>query len=146
MIKLITSLLAVAALAGSPCHADDRDDILQTIERFSEAVDNQDGAALRSAFHENAALFATNQAGDALVSMPADTFAKLHAEGRFGGQAREVQVNELHVVDGLLGNAVVVSRNAEVHYTYYLGVAKLNDSWKIQSLLQRSKPASVEED
>lgn len=134
--------LSDSALADSAL-ADDRSAILDTIRHLTDGVDTQDGAMLSNAFHEDAAIFATSPDGDELIALPAAAFAKVHAEKRFGGQKREATVASLDITEGLIANAKVVAENDDIYYTYYLGFVKLDGKWKIQSFLQRSRPASL---
>ena len=134
-VSLATIVLSNSALA------DDRSAILDTIRLLTDGVDTQDGAMLSDAFHEDAAIFATSPDGTELVALPAAAFAKVHAEKRFGGQTRSATVANLDITEGLIANAKVIAENDAVHYTYYLGLVKLDGDWKIQNFLQRSRPA-----
>lgn len=135
-------LFVAACVFVNPVMADDRVHITQSIHRLTTGVDNQDGELLRRAFHDDAAIFATTPAGDALVTLTAESFAGVHADKRFGGQQRSVHIESLDVTDGLIAHAKVIAENDAVHYTYYLGFTKLDGTWRIQSFLQRSKPAA----
>lgn len=141
MNKILFGSFAVVCILGSPVMADDREHLTQSIHRLTNGVDDQDGELLRQAFHDDAAIFATNPAGDALVTLSAESFAGVHADKRFGGQQRSVRIESLDVTDGLIAHAKVIAENDAVHYTYYLGFTKLEGTWRIQSFLQRSKAA-----
>ncbi|MEM7500801.1 MAG: nuclear transport factor 2 family protein [Pseudomonadota bacterium] len=140
MIKTSLFLSLAAIVLSNSALADDRSAILDTIRLLTDGVDTQDGAMLSDAFHEDAAIFATSPDGTELVALPAAAFAKVHAEKRFGGQTRSATVANLDITEGLIANAKVIAENDAVHYTYYLGLVKLDGDWKIQNFLQRSRP------
>ena len=144
----LASFLSAIVLAGlvfsGLALADDRSEIADTINRLTKGIDEQDGDRLRSAFRDDASIFATNPAGDDLVSLTAEAFAQLHADGRFGGQQRRVSIDNVDITEGLIAQAKVIAQNDEVHYTYYLGFVKLEGEWKILNFLQRSRPAETE--
>ena len=143
-MKIRILILSIAQLFVPSAFADDRSDILDVIERLTSGVDTQDGALLTQAFHGDAAIFATNPAGNDTISLSAATFAKVHADKQFGGVSRTVSVSDIDITDGLIANAKVIAKNSDLHYTYYLGFVKLDDEWRIQSFLQRARPAAKE--
>lgn len=141
---LFVMVLGLTLFTGMPpgASAQERAPIEAVIMALMTGIDQQDGPAIASALHENAAMRATNPDGTDVVAVSAADFAELHASGRFGGQAREVQIEGLHIDDGLVANARVTASNASVHYTYYLGLVRIGGAWKIHTFLQRSRPQS----
>jgi len=75
-----------------------------------------------------------------MISVSTETFVELHASRKFGGQQRSVVIQRVDVTDDLIATAKVVASNDEVHYTYYLGLVKVNGEWMVQTFLQRSRP------
>ena len=122
-----------------PCGAEKNASVDAVVRAFALAVDQQDGVVLREVFRPDAAIFATNPAGDALINVSAGDFARLHEEKRFGGAERRVVIDSVAIVDDLLANVKLRAFNDSLHYTYFLGLAKLNGEWQIQTFLQRSR-------
>lgn len=140
--KLLVFCLLWASAATVSAH--DTEAIREVIRTFASGVDEHDGDRLRQVLSDNAALFATNPAGDALIVVSPEQFADLHEQKRFGGQPRELSIDDIHVTDNLVANATARAFNAELRYTYYLGLVRLNGEWKIQTLLQRSRAVDSE--
>ena len=105
-----------------------------------QGIDRQEASTLHSSLLTNAGIFATNPAGDSMISVSTETFIELHASKKFGGQPRSVVIERVDVTDELIAAAKVLAFNDEVHYTYYLGLVKVNGEWMVQTFLQRSRP------
>ena len=136
---IIAFLCLMSVSVTKIASADDYSEIVETINNLTNGVDIQSGEQLQRAFHANAALFATSPAGDELINLSAEVFASLHEEKQFGGQERQVEIVQVDITDGLTAQAKVLAYNDQLHYTYYLSLAKLSGIWKIQNFLQRSK-------
>ncbi len=140
-MKAYSLIVCIALGYSAAVPADDIAEISDTIHRLATGVDQQDDKTLLSVFRADAALFATNPTGDDLVVVSADKFAELHAQKRFGGQVRHVEIEYVDITDDLVAMAKVLATNERVHYTYYLGFTKVDGTWLVQTFLQRSRKA-----
>jgi hypothetical protein len=138
-LKALTLLACAALCFSSEVSADETSEIHAVIHKLTTGVDQQDKALLLEAFREDAALFATNPAGDGLIAVAAGAFADMHESGRFGGQQREVVIESVDITEGLVAAAKVVASTEQVHYIYYLGLTKVDGTWLVQTFLQRSR-------
>lgn len=133
--------LVIGGLAAGPGSQGADPEIEATVHALMTGIDEQDGEAITAVFAEGATAFATDPSGTRIVAVPAATFAELHDSGQFGGQARTVTITGLDVTDDLVASVKVMATNMSVHYTYYIGLVHLDAAWKVQTLLQRSRPA-----
>ena len=128
----------------SPCLLDgkqsDETEIKKVIESFVKGVDNQNGEEIIKTFYEGSTLFAFAPDGKKIILLPAEQFAKLHQEKKFGGQNRTFDIKDLSVTDGLQASANVDAYNEKVFYNYRLTFIKQDGKWLIVNMMQRSRP------
>ncbi len=139
-MKLFTLLVYMSLGLSTVTLAHDTSEITTVIHKLTTGADLQDADMLLAAFREDASLFATNPAGDNLIAVTAAAFADMHGSKRFGGQQRDVVIEQIDISEELVASAKVLATNDEVHYTYYLTLTKVEGSWLIQTFLQRSRP------
>ena len=140
MRALLLATLSIVVTSATALLANETDSIKATIMKLMQGIDHQEASMLYASLLTNAGIFATNPAGDSMVSVSAETFVELHASKKFGGQTRSVLIERVDVTEDLIAAAKVVAFNDEVHYTYYLGLVKVNGEWMVQTFLQRSRP------
>lgn len=133
---IVSGFLIVASAANAAAQSPEIEGVIQGL---MTAIDTQNGPGIAAAFDEDAALLATTPDGNGIVVVTTAAFAEMHASGSYGGQPREVTIQGVDIADNLIANARVTASNATVHYTYYLGLVRLDGQWKIHSLIQRSR-------
>lgn len=149
MIKITPAVISFLAICvcfsanatGQPS-ALDKTEIERVVRSFTAGIDQQDGALIRQSLHEEAMVHGFNADGSGLISVAGSQFADLHEAKRFGGQQRQLEINELSVSEGLQASANIDAFNAEVYYNYRMTLVKLDNNWSILHVVQRSRPAN----
>tara|TARA_R110002073_G_scaffold188346_2_gene347062 strand:- start:588 stop:1034 length:447 start_codon:yes stop_codon:yes gene_type:complete len=138
----LSVLVLLAGFHGTATAATQESDlasIAQLIHDFGAGVDRQDGPLLERAFYQEGVVYGFSADGASIITLPAQQFATLHEEKRFGGQQRELLIQGLSVTDGLLASASVNAFNDEVFYNYRITFIKTDGAWKILTATQRSR-------
>ncbi len=141
-MSFLVLLFGLGMNAGVTAVEESQDEfkIRQVIAKFTDGVDSQDGEAPREALPSEGVIYGFTADAASLLKLEPATFADLHAEKRFGGEPREVSIDNLSITDGLLASASVFATNEDVFYNYRLVLVKLDSTWKILSVTQRSRP------